>query len=116
VEAKALRTHVEVVTTKFLYEYILTIFGCPLTIVTAQGIHFINDIIKYLIEQFLFKHVSSTTYHPHGNGQVESTNKVIGRLLTKFVNEKITNYNEHFSTISFSYRTTYKMTTSYIPY
>jgi hypothetical protein len=34
VKAKALRTNTIVVITKFLYEYILTIFRCPLTIVT----------------------------------------------------------------------------------
>jgi hypothetical protein len=33
VEAKALKTNTVVVTTRFLYEYILTKFGCPLTIV-----------------------------------------------------------------------------------
>jgi len=43
VEAKAFKTNTTVVTTRFLYEYILTIFGCPLTIITNQGIHFIND-------------------------------------------------------------------------
>jgi len=34
VEAKALKTNIAIVTTKLLYEYILTKFGCPLTIVT----------------------------------------------------------------------------------
>jgi hypothetical protein len=33
VEIKALRTNTIVVTTKFVCEYTLTIFGCPLTIV-----------------------------------------------------------------------------------
>jgi len=89
VEAKALRTNIAVVTTRFMYEYILTIFGFPLTIFIDQKIHFINDTIKHLTKQFLLKHVSSTTYYPQGNGQVESTNKIIGRLLTKLVNEKI---------------------------
>jgi hypothetical protein len=37
VEAKALKTTIVVITTRFLYEYILTKFGCPLTIVTYQG-------------------------------------------------------------------------------
>jgi hypothetical protein len=32
VEAKALKTNIAIVITRFLYEYILTIFGCPLTI------------------------------------------------------------------------------------
>jgi hypothetical protein len=48
VEAKALRTNIIVVRTKFLYEYILTKYGCPLTIIIDQGIHLINDTIKHL--------------------------------------------------------------------
>jgi hypothetical protein len=48
VEVKALKTNTTIITAKFLYEYILTTFGCPLTIVTDQGVHFINDIIKHL--------------------------------------------------------------------
>jgi hypothetical protein len=46
VEAKALITNTIIAI--FLYEYILTRFGCPLTIVTDHGIHFINDTIKHL--------------------------------------------------------------------
>ncbi len=48
VEAKALRTNTIVVIAKFPYEYILTKFGCPLTIVIDQGIHFINDTLKHM--------------------------------------------------------------------
>jgi len=59
-----------------------------LTIVANQEVHFINDTIKYLTKQFLLKHVSSNIYCPQGNGQAYSTNKVIGKLLTKLVNEK----------------------------
>jgi transposase InsO family protein len=77
-------------------------FGCPLTIVTDQGVHFINDAIKYLTYHFLLKHVSSTTYYPQGNGQVESTNKVIGTLLTKLVSENKTDWDENLFTILFS--------------
>ncbi len=85
VEAKALRINIVVITTIFLYECILTKFGCPLTIFIDQGVHFINDAIKYLKYHFLMKHVSSITYYLKGNMQVESTNKVLGTLLTKLV-------------------------------
>ncbi len=90
-EAKAFRTNTVIITARFLYEYILTKFGCPLTIVINQGVHFINDTIKHLTKQFLLKHASSITYYLQGNGQIKSTNKVIGRLLTKLINEKRTN-------------------------
>ncbi len=64
----------------------------------------------------MLKHVSSTTYYPQGNGQAESINKVIGKLLTKLVNEKRTDQDEHMSIVLFSYRTTYKVVTSCTPY
>jgi len=51
-ETKELRTNIIVVTIKFMYECILTRFRCPLTIVIDQGVHFINDAIKYLTNHF----------------------------------------------------------------
>jgi hypothetical protein len=68
VEVKALRINTTIVIAKNLYECILTRFGCPLIIVTNEGIHLIDDAIKYLTDHFLMKHVSSTIYYPHGNG------------------------------------------------
>jgi hypothetical protein len=83
VEVRALKTNTTIVIAKFLYECILTRFGCLLIIIINQGAHFINDAIKYLTYHFLMKHVSFTTYYPQGNGQAESSNKVLGTLLTK---------------------------------
>jgi hypothetical protein len=62
--SQVLRINIETVRIKFLYECIFTGFGCPLIIVIYQGVHFINDVIKHLIDHFLLKHVSSTTYYP----------------------------------------------------
>jgi hypothetical protein len=52
VEAKALKTNIATIITKFLHECIPIGFGCPLTIVTNQGVHFINYVIKHLIDHF----------------------------------------------------------------
>jgi hypothetical protein len=73
---------------KFSYEFIVVQFGCPFHIITNQGTHFINDVIRYLIKLFLIHHTNSTIYYPQGNGQAMSTNKVINTLLTKLVDEK----------------------------
>ncbi len=64
VATRALKTNTTTIIVKFLYECKLTKFGCPLIIVINQGIHFINDAIKYLTDHFLMKHVTSTTYYP----------------------------------------------------
>jgi hypothetical protein len=54
---------------------------------TDQNTHLINDTIRYFTNHFILRRTSSTIYYRQGNGQVESTNKVFGTLLTKLVNE-----------------------------
>jgi hypothetical protein len=86
VEVKVLHTNIDDVITKLLYDHIFTWFGCPLTIVTNQGTHFINDVICYLTDHFILKHTNSIVYYPQENGQAEYTNKVFDTLFTKLVN------------------------------
>jgi hypothetical protein len=62
------------------------------------------------------KYVSSITYYRQGNGQVEFTNKVLGTLLTKLINENKINWDEHLSTMLFSYIIVYKLAIGYTPY
>jgi len=95
VETRALRTNIAIATTKKNYECILTMFICPLIIVVDQGVHFINDAIKYLTDHFLLKHVNSITYYLQGNGQAKFINKVFGTMLTKLVSENKTDLDEH---------------------
>ncbi len=64
VEAKVSRTNTTVVIAQFNYEFILTKFGCPFTLVIDQGTHFFNDAIEILITHFLFWHTSFITYYP----------------------------------------------------
>jgi hypothetical protein len=116
VEAQAFHTNIITIIAKFLYEHILTRFGCPLTIVTNQGTHFINDAIKYFIDHFILRHTNSTVYYLQGNGHVKFINKVFGILLTKLVSENKTDWDEHLSTILFSYQTTYKVGIGHTPF
>jgi hypothetical protein len=55
-------------TTKFIYENIITKFGCPTHFISDQGSHFINKIIEVLVAKFMIVHHTSTTYYAQGNG------------------------------------------------
>ncbi len=52
VEVRALKINIAIIIAKNLYECIIIRFRCPLIIVTNQGVHFINDAIKYLTDHF----------------------------------------------------------------
>jgi hypothetical protein len=64
-------------TSHFLFEHVITRFGCPKFLMTYQGIQFINNTIKAMTEEFEVHHQKSTPYHPQANGTVEALNKIL---------------------------------------
>ena len=115
-EARAVRKADALTTAKFLYEDIITRFGCPLEIISAQGTHFINETIEIRTEKFMISHRKSTPYYPRANGQAESTNKILVAILTKIVGVKRTDWGTKLSAALWAYRTSYKVATGCTPF
>ncbi|MCO5579602.1 hypothetical protein L7F22_033459 [Adiantum nelumboides] len=87
IEAKAIAKNDAKTTSQFLYENIFTRYELPIEIVSDRGTHFINEVIEFLLDEFMLIHQKSARYHPQDNGQAESTNKILEPILTKIVNE-----------------------------
>ena len=81
VEAKALRDNTTASTAKFVYEHLWCPDGCPIELVSDQGGHFLNHIIRELTTHYVVVHKKSTPYYPQANGQTESTNKIVQMIL-----------------------------------
>jgi hypothetical protein len=111
VEAKALRDNTTNNTSKFIYENNITRFGCSTHFVSDQGSHFINKTTEILVEEFMIVHHNSTTYYPQGNGQAESTNKTLGKILAKLIYVNCINWDIMFFTTLLAYQTMYKVVT-----
>jgi transposase InsO family protein len=116
VEAKALIRASEEVVLAFLFENIFVRFGVPRELVTDGGPPFTSHKFEALLSKYHVLHRIASPYHPQGNGQVESTNKVIEAILTKTVRENHKDWSDRLHEALWAYRTTWRSTTGFSPY
>ena len=114
-KALATKTNDAKIVAKFIYEYIIICFGCPKELVSDRGTHFINSTIKHLTNKYLIKHRKSSLYHPRTNGQIEKTNGILYKIITKTVQGSNNDWDERLLEALWAYRTTYKVTTKHTP-
>lgn len=100
----------------FLYENIITRFGCPKELVSDRGTHFINSTIAAFTEKYEIRHRKTTPYHPRANGQTEKTNGLLCKILTKIILEAGTDWDTKLFAALWAYRTAYKVTINATPF
>lgn len=83
VEADATRIDDATTIAKFLFESIITCYGCPLELVSDRGTHFLNKVIENLTFLFQIKHRKTTSYNPKANGLTEKSNGLLCKILLK---------------------------------
>ena len=100
----------------FLYENIITHFGCPKELVSDRDIHFINNTIAALTTKYEIKHRKTTPYHPRANGQTEKTNGILCKILTKTISRAGINWDTKLFIALWAFHIAYKVTTNATPF
>jgi IS30 family transposase len=71
----------------FISEHIIDRFSIPQTLTTDQGLSFMSHQVHEFAESFKIKLISSLPYYAWANGQTESSNKTLIKLIKKKIEE-----------------------------
>jgi transposase InsO family protein len=85
-------THKEVI--HFISEYIIHRFSIPQTLTTDQGSLFMSHQVYDFAESLKIKLISSSPYYAQANGQAESSNKTLIKLIKKKIEENPKRWHE----------------------
>jgi transposase InsO family protein len=115
-EARAVRDCSATRAVQFIFEDIITRFGCPKILMSNQGTHFINKTIADLTQEIEVHYQKRTPYHPQENGTVEAFNKILETTLMKIFIVNREDWDLRVPTVLWAYRTTCKKLTMQTPF
>ena len=82
-EAVPLRKATRGVVANFIKENIIVRFGELHRIISDNGTLFVNSDVRKMLEFYQVKHHRSSPYYPQGHGQVDATNKILIKIISK---------------------------------
>ena len=95
-------THREV--PEFITEHIIHRFGIPQTLITDKGSSFISKEVCEFAESYKIKLLNSFPYYAQANGQAESSNKILIKLIKKKIVENPRRWHEVLSETLWAHR------------
>ena len=115
-KAREVKDYSETIATRFIFDDIITRFGCPKILMSDQGTHFINKTVEALTEEIAVHHQKSTPYHPQPNGIVEAFNKILEIALAKICSVNKDDWDLRVPAVLWASRTTCKKLTMQTPF
>jgi transposase InsO family protein len=95
-------THREVI--HFISEHIIHRFGISQILTTGQGSSFMSHQVREFAESLKIKLLSSSSYYAQANGQAESSNKTLIKLIKKKIEENPKRWHEVLSEALWAHR------------
>jgi hypothetical protein len=100
----------------FFKNNIFSKFGLLLEIITDNGPAFIYAKLTQFLTNLGVEHFTSSTYYPQGNGQAESTNKNLVRIVKRLIEDKPHQWHTLLTYSLWEDRTTTKVRTCFTPF
>eukprot|EP00253_Pinus_taeda_P014337 PITA_14337 len=102
-ETQPMKDYIGETTTKFLFEYVMTRFGCLRILMSDHDTHFLNETITALTKEFQVYHQKSMPYHLQTNGMVKVFNMILDNVLMKVCNVQRNDWDVRVPTVLWAY-------------
>jgi transposase InsO family protein len=100
----------------FILEHIIHRFGIPQTLTTYQSSSFMSHQVHEFVESLKIKLLSSSPYYAQANGQAESSNKTLIKLIKKKIEENPKRWHEVLSEALWTHRVSKHSATKVTPF
>jgi transposase InsO family protein len=100
----------------FILEHIIHRFSIPQTLTMDQDSSFMSHQVHEFAESFKIKLLSSSSYYAQANGQAESNNKSLIKLIKKKIKENPNRWHEVLSEALWAHRISKHSATKVIPF
>jgi hypothetical protein len=100
----------------FILEHIIHRFGIQQILTTNQGSSFISHQVQEFAESLKIKLLSSSLYYAWANGQAESSNKTLIKLIKRKIEENLKRWHEVLSEALWVHRISKHSATEVTPF
>jgi hypothetical protein len=116
VEAKAVPAATAANAAHFVMERIILRHGAPACILSDRGSHFVNSLLKNLLDLLGIAHSTTTSYNPQANGLTERMNKTLSIAISHYVSSDHKDWDELVPYITWCINTSKQETTKLSPF
>uniref|UniRef100_A0A914PVH5 RNA-directed DNA polymerase n=1 Tax=Panagrolaimus davidi TaxID=227884 RepID=A0A914PVH5_9BILA len=102
--------------TKAFLDDVIAKHGIPERLISDNGKQFVGKIFKDMLNWANVKHRTITPYNPQANGAIERMNRTVEVMLTAFVNEAGTDWDQYLQLVVFSYNNSCHEVTKLTPF
>ena len=101
---------------KILVEEIICRHGSPKALLSDRGTSFLSELIRETCIYFKIKKLNTSPYHPQTNGLTERFNRTICQMLSTYMNDHQTDWDQYLNVCAYAYRTSVQNTVGKSPF